>query len=53
MRRGRSRGTHRRLRDELEKQAELGFDLANLAFMSFPETDDVELFLDEVVPHFS
>lgn len=41
------------VRDELEKQAELGFDLANLAFMSFPETDDVELFLDEVVPHFS
>ena len=32
------------VRDEIEKQAELGFDLANLAFMSFPETDDIELF---------
>ena len=41
------------VRDQLEKQVELGFDLANLAFMSFPDTDDIELFMDEVVPHFS
>ena len=41
------------VRDQLEKQVELGFDLANLAFMSFPDTDDIELFMDEVVPYFS
>jgi alkanesulfonate monooxygenase SsuD/methylene tetrahydromethanopterin reductase-like flavin-dependent oxidoreductase (luciferase family) len=41
------------IRDQIEEMVDLGFDLANLAFMSFPETDDIELFMDEVVPHFS
>ena len=31
----------------------LGFDLANLAFPGFPNSDDIKLFMDEVIPHFA
>ena len=41
------------LRDHLARLYDLGFDLVQLSFASFPETDDLKLFADEVIPHFS
>lgn len=41
------------LRDHLTRLHELGFELAQLSFANFPETDDLRLFADEVIPHFS
>jgi alkanesulfonate monooxygenase SsuD/methylene tetrahydromethanopterin reductase-like flavin-dependent oxidoreductase (luciferase family) len=41
------------LRDHLAQLRGLGFDLAQLSFAGFPETDDLELFADEVAPHFA
>jgi alkanesulfonate monooxygenase SsuD/methylene tetrahydromethanopterin reductase-like flavin-dependent oxidoreductase (luciferase family) len=40
------------IRDRLTELAELGFDLFHLVFPNFPETDDLRLFIDEVMPHF-
>jgi alkanesulfonate monooxygenase SsuD/methylene tetrahydromethanopterin reductase-like flavin-dependent oxidoreductase (luciferase family) len=41
------------LRDRLTELHELGFELVQLAFDGFPETDDLKLFADQVVPHFT
>jgi alkanesulfonate monooxygenase SsuD/methylene tetrahydromethanopterin reductase-like flavin-dependent oxidoreductase (luciferase family) len=40
------------LRDYLQALAELGFSLFQLVFPNFPETDDIKLFVDEVLPAF-
>ncbi len=40
------------LRDHLSRLVEMGFDLFQLVFPNFPDTDDIELFVDEVLPHF-
>jgi alkanesulfonate monooxygenase SsuD/methylene tetrahydromethanopterin reductase-like flavin-dependent oxidoreductase (luciferase family) len=41
------------IRDKLAEAAELGFDLGMLVFPRFPETGDLRLFMDEVLPHFA
>jgi len=38
--------------DLLNEYVELGFDLFQLVFPNFPETDDMELFADKVLPAF-
>lgn len=40
------------LREHLVALVELGFDLFQLVFPNFPETDDLELFVDQVLPAF-
>jgi len=40
------------LRDYLEARIELGFDLFQLVFPDFPETTDIRLFADKVLPYF-
>jgi len=40
------------LRDYLGELVELGFDHFPLVFPNFPETDDLDLFVDEVLPHY-
>lgn len=40
------------LRDYLAELVEMGFDLFQMVFPAFPETDDMQLFVDEVMPHF-
>lgn len=40
------------LRDYLAERIELGFDHFPLVFPQFPETDDIKLFVDEVLPAF-
>jgi alkanesulfonate monooxygenase SsuD/methylene tetrahydromethanopterin reductase-like flavin-dependent oxidoreductase (luciferase family) len=40
------------LRDYLAELVDLGFDLFQLAFPAFPETGDMRLFVDEVMPAF-
>jgi alkanesulfonate monooxygenase SsuD/methylene tetrahydromethanopterin reductase-like flavin-dependent oxidoreductase (luciferase family) len=40
------------LRDYLAERIELGFDHFPLVFPRFPETDDMQLFVDEVLPAF-
>ena len=40
------------LREHLAELADLGFDLFQLVFPAFPETDDLRLFADQVLPHF-
>jgi alkanesulfonate monooxygenase SsuD/methylene tetrahydromethanopterin reductase-like flavin-dependent oxidoreductase (luciferase family) len=40
------------LRDHLAQIQGLGFDMVQLAFAGWPETDDLKLFADEVAPHF-
>lgn len=40
------------LRDHLTQLSEMGFDLFQLVFPNFPETDDIKLFVDEVLPAF-
>lgn len=40
------------LRDHLARLVAMGFDLFQLVFPNFPETDDLELFVDEVMPAF-
>ncbi|HZO31642.1 MAG TPA: LLM class flavin-dependent oxidoreductase [Chloroflexota bacterium] len=40
-------------RDYLAELQALGFDLVQLSFANFPETHDLKLFADEVVPHFT
>jgi alkanesulfonate monooxygenase SsuD/methylene tetrahydromethanopterin reductase-like flavin-dependent oxidoreductase (luciferase family) len=38
--------------DMLHEHVEMGFDLFQLVFPNFPETDDIELFADKVLPAF-
>jgi len=38
--------------DWLHELIELGFDAFQLVFPGFPETDDMELFVDKVLPAF-
>ena len=45
-------GTPAELRDHILELHELGFDLFQLVFAGFPETHDIELFVDEVLPAF-
>jgi len=40
------------LRDYLGQLVDLGFDLFQLVFPRFPDTDDMKLFVDEVLPAF-
>ena len=40
------------LRDYLAERIDLGFDHFPLVFPRFPETDDIQLFAEEVLPHF-
>lgn len=40
------------LRDHLRQLVDLGFDLFQLVFPRFPDTDDMKLFVDEVLPAF-
>jgi alkanesulfonate monooxygenase SsuD/methylene tetrahydromethanopterin reductase-like flavin-dependent oxidoreductase (luciferase family) len=40
------------LADHLTELGELGFDLVQLVFADFPETHDMRLFVDKVLPHF-
>jgi alkanesulfonate monooxygenase SsuD/methylene tetrahydromethanopterin reductase-like flavin-dependent oxidoreductase (luciferase family) len=39
--------------EQLAELADLGIDLCQLVFPNFPETNDIQLFMDEVQPHFS
>ena len=39
--------------DHLHELIELGFDVFQLVFADFPETTDIELFIDKVLPRFS
>jgi alkanesulfonate monooxygenase SsuD/methylene tetrahydromethanopterin reductase-like flavin-dependent oxidoreductase (luciferase family) len=39
--------------DHLNELVDLGFDLFQLVFAGFPETTDIKLFVDEVLPHFA
>ena len=41
------------LRDHLAELRKIGFSLFLLAFGGFPGTDDIQLFVDEVMPHFA
>ena len=45
-------GTPAELRDHIFELHELGFDLFQLVFAGFPETRDMQLFVDEVLPAF-
>ena len=45
-------GTPAELRDHILEFNELGFDLFQLVFAGFPETHDIQLFADEVLPAF-
>ena len=38
------------VREQLHELAEMGIDLCQLIFPRFPETDDLQLFMDEVLP---
>ena len=46
-------GVVQAVRDVFGQQVALGFDLANLAFPGFPNSDDIKLFMGEVIPHFA
>ena len=41
------------VREQLHELAELGIDLCQLIFPRFPELDDLQLFVDEVLPTFT
>lgn len=41
------------LRDHLAELVDLGFDLFQLVFPNFPETDDMRLFVEDVMPAFA
>lgn len=45
-------GTPAALRDHLAELIDVGFDMFQLVFPGFPETHDMELFTDEVLPAF-
>ena len=38
--------------DQLEEFIEMGFDLFQVMFPNFPDTDDMKLFMDKVLAHF-
>lgn len=38
--------------DQLQELSELGFDLFQLMFPNFPDTDDIQLFMDKVLTRF-
>jgi alkanesulfonate monooxygenase SsuD/methylene tetrahydromethanopterin reductase-like flavin-dependent oxidoreductase (luciferase family) len=38
--------------EHLQELAELGFDLFQMVFAGFPDSADLELFVDKVLPHF-
>jgi alkanesulfonate monooxygenase SsuD/methylene tetrahydromethanopterin reductase-like flavin-dependent oxidoreductase (luciferase family) len=38
--------------DHLHELIDMGFDLFQMVFADFPETDDLRMFVDEVLPHF-
>ena len=40
------------LRDHIAERVELGFDLFQMVFPAFPETTDMRLFIDQVMPAF-
>ncbi len=40
------------IREQIAELAELGIDLLQLIFPRFPDTDDIQLFIDEVLPAF-
>jgi alkanesulfonate monooxygenase SsuD/methylene tetrahydromethanopterin reductase-like flavin-dependent oxidoreductase (luciferase family) len=40
-------------RDHLAEIQALGFDMVQLSFAGFPETDDLKLFAEQVLPHMS
>jgi alkanesulfonate monooxygenase SsuD/methylene tetrahydromethanopterin reductase-like flavin-dependent oxidoreductase (luciferase family) len=41
------------IRDRLAEYAELGISLCQIVFPNFPDTDDMRLFMDEVMPAFA
>jgi alkanesulfonate monooxygenase SsuD/methylene tetrahydromethanopterin reductase-like flavin-dependent oxidoreductase (luciferase family) len=45
-------GTPAELRDHILELNDVGFDLYQLVFAGFPETHDIQLFVDEVLPAF-
>jgi alkanesulfonate monooxygenase SsuD/methylene tetrahydromethanopterin reductase-like flavin-dependent oxidoreductase (luciferase family) len=45
-------GEPRELIDHLQELVELGFDLFQMVFAGFPDTSDMRLFIDEVLPAF-
>jgi alkanesulfonate monooxygenase SsuD/methylene tetrahydromethanopterin reductase-like flavin-dependent oxidoreductase (luciferase family) len=45
-------GTPAELRDHILELNDVGFDLFQLVFAGFPETHDIQLFVDEVLPAF-
>ncbi len=45
-------GTPTELIDHIRELNDVGFDLFQLVFAGFPETDDIQLFVDEVLPAF-
>ena len=45
-------GTPAELRDHILELNDIGFDLFQLVFPGFPETHDIQLFADEVLPAF-
>jgi len=45
-------GTPAEVVEQIESARELGFNKLQLMFLDFPETDDFELFGDEVIPEF-
>jgi alkanesulfonate monooxygenase SsuD/methylene tetrahydromethanopterin reductase-like flavin-dependent oxidoreductase (luciferase family) len=46
-------GEPSQLIDELQERVELGFDLFQMVFAGFPDTTDMRLFVDKVLPAFS
>ena len=45
-------GTPAELRDHIAELVDVGFDLFQMVLPGFPETDDMQLFVDEVMPAF-
>jgi alkanesulfonate monooxygenase SsuD/methylene tetrahydromethanopterin reductase-like flavin-dependent oxidoreductase (luciferase family) len=45
-------GTPEELRDHIAELVDVGFDLFQMVLPGFPETDDMRLFVDEVMPAF-
>jgi len=41
------------IRDRLAEYTELGFSLCQIVFPNFPDTDDMRLFMEEVMPAFA
>jgi alkanesulfonate monooxygenase SsuD/methylene tetrahydromethanopterin reductase-like flavin-dependent oxidoreductase (luciferase family) len=43
-------GEPAQLVEHIQELSELGFDLFQMVFAGFPDTDDMQLFIDEVLP---